>query len=154
MCVPKYLEMHLFCLNHFFMVAILDHRNLATSTKSQHLHYIYHMRKPMCRHQNHAATSILSKVRYIFRFLQVLAAAILDHHYLSAQNKMQCFHCIRHMRKPMHRHQNDASTLIISKVMFDFLNQILVMAILDLCKLKTFPKVATLARGGFGFWKP
>ena len=67
----------------------------------------------MCRHQNHAATSILSKVRYIFRFLQVLAAAILDHHYLSAQNKIQCFHCIRHMWKPMHRPQNYASTLII-----------------------------------------
>ena len=55
----------------------------------------------------------------------------------------------------MQRHQNYASTLIISKVMFDFLyHQILVMAILDLCNLNNFPKVATLARGGFGFWKP
>ena len=38
--------------------------------------------------------------------------------------------------------------------MFNFLfNIILVMAILDLCRLEKFPKVATLARGGFGFWK-
>ena len=35
--------------------AILDHRNLATSTEIQHIHCIYHMRKPMCRHHNRAA---------------------------------------------------------------------------------------------------
>ena len=28
----------------------------------------------------------------------VLSAAILDHHYLSAQNKIQCFHCIPHVK--------------------------------------------------------
>ena len=113
------------------------------------------MRKPMCRHHNHAAfDSIKSYTDFQF-FFQILAATILDHHYLSAQNKIQCFHCIPDMRKPRYRHHNHASTLIISKVMFNFLfHIILVMAILDLCKLEKFPKVATLARGGFGFWKP
>ena len=79
----------------------------------------------------------------------------MDHHDLSAQNKIQCFHCIPHMRIHRHRYQKYASTLIISKVVFNFqCHQLVEMAILGLCKLEKFPKVATLARGGFGFWKP
>ena len=50
----------------------------------------------------------------------MLAAAILDHHYLLAQNKMQCCICIPDMREPRYRHHNHASTLITSKVMFNF----------------------------------
>ena len=70
-------------------------------------------------------------------------------------NKMQCFHCIPHIRKPWHKHQKYSSTLIISKVMFNVLcHQIVMMAILELCKLEKFPKVATLARGGFGCREP
>ena len=55
---------------------------------------------------------LYQKLYTFAKLLQILAAAILDHHYLSAQNKMQCFHCIPHMRKPRHRHQKYASTLI------------------------------------------
>ncbi len=148
----------------------MDHHYLSAQNKIQHHHWIrpgakirvdankwydntqfwiwYHKG----RWRRNASTLILPKV--IYRF-QILAAAILDHHYLSAQNKIQCFHCILNMRKPRYRHHNHASTLIISKVMFNFVfHKIWVMTILDLCKLEKFPKVATLARGGFRFWKP
>ena len=36
----------------------------------------------------------------------------MDHHHSSAQNKIQCFHCIPHMRKPRHIHQKYASILL------------------------------------------
>ena len=68
-----------------------------------------------CRCKMNASTFILPKDIYQFsQFLQILAAAILDHHYLSAQNKMQCFHCILHMRNPRHRYQKYASTNFLS----------------------------------------
>ena len=71
------------------------------------------------------------------------------------ETKCNVFVAFPLMRKPRHSYQKYASTLIISNVLFDFLyHQIVVMAILDLCKLEKFPKVATLTRGGFGCWKP
>ena len=137
------------------MAAIFDHHYLSAQNKIQQHHWIRHRAK--IRVDANKCLYIDSTKGYISisKFFQILVAAILDHHYLSAQNKIQCFHCIPDMRKPRYRHHNHASTLIISKVMFNFLfHKILVMAILDLCKLEKFPKVASLARGGFGFWKP
>ena len=131
------------------MAAIFDHHYLSAQNKIQQHHWIRHRAKIRVDANKCLYIDSISKN------FQILVAAILDHHYLSAQNKIQCFHCIPDMRKPRYRHHKHASTLIISKVMFNFLfHKILVMAILDLCKLEKFPKVATLARGGFGFWKP
>ena len=137
------------------MAAIFDHHYLSAQNKIQQHHWIRHRAK--IRVDANKCLYIDSTKSYISisKFFQILVADILDHHYLSAQNKIQCFHCSPDMRKPRYRHHNHASTLIISKVMFNFLfHKILVMAILDLCKLEKFPKVASLARGGFGFWKP
>ena len=135
----------------------MDHHYLSAQNKIQHHHWIRPRAK--IRIDANKCFYIDSTKSYISisKFFQILAAAILDHHYLSAQNKIQCFHCIPEMRKPRYRHHNHASTNIdiISKVMFNFLvHEMSVMAIVDLCKLEKFPKVATLARGGFGFWKP
>ena len=87
------------------------------------------------------STSILPKVIYQFsQFLQISAAAILDHHYLSAQNKMQCFHCILHMRNSRHRYQKYASTLIISNVLFNFLSSICSDAHLEFLQIRNVPQ--------------
>ena len=129
----------------------MDHHYLSAQNKIQHHHWI----RPRAKIRVDANIDSTKSYISISNLFQILAAAILDHHYSSAQNKIQCFRCIPNMRKPRYRHHNHASTLIISKVMFNFLfHKMLVMAILDLCKLEKFPKVATLARGGFGFWKP
>ena len=132
----------------------MDHHYLSTQNKIQHHHWIRPHAK--IRVDSNKCFYIDSTKSYISipKLFQILAAAILDHHYSSAQNKIHCFRCIPNMRNPRYRHHNHASTLIISKVMFNFLfHKMLVMAILDLCKLEKFPKVATLARGGFGLWK-
>ena len=74
------------------------------------------------------------------QFLQILTAAILDHHFLSAQNKMQCFHCILHMLNPRHRYQKYASNLIISKVLFNFLSSNCSDAHLGFMQIRNVPQ--------------
>ena len=64
----------------------------------------------MCRHHNRAAFDYTKSYIDFQKKFKILVAAILDHHYLSAQSKIQCFHCIPGMRKPRYRHHNHAST--------------------------------------------
>ena len=137
------------------MVAIFDHHYLSAQNTIQQHHWIRHRAK--IRVDANKCLYIDSTKSYISisKKNPNFSGGHLGSPLFIGTKKIQCFHCIPDMRKPRYRRHNHASTLIVSKVMFNFLfHKILVMTILDLCKLEKFPKVATLARSGFGFWKP